>query len=261
MADVIVERNEDGVVRVTLNRPEKKNAISAVMWDELADIFDDVGARAEDRVLVITGAGDAFCSGADLSEPDPGGGQTPGVTLTPLRRVSRCAMRLHELPKPTVAAVNGTAVGAGCNLALGCDLVVASARARFSEIFVQRGIAIDFGGSWLLPRLVGLHKAKELALLGDIISADTAAQIGIVNRVVPDDEFAAAVDEVAVRLAKLPPHALALTKQLLNQSASLSMREAVDNEAIAQSLLIRSRDAQEAVDAFLEKREGQYIGR
>jgi 2-(1,2-epoxy-1,2-dihydrophenyl)acetyl-CoA isomerase len=261
MADVIVERNEDGVVRVTLHRPEKKNAISAVMWDELAAVFEEIGARTEDRVLVITGSGDAFCSGADLSEPDPGGGQTPGVTLAPLRRVSRCAVRLHELPKPTVAAVNGIAVGAGCNLALGCDLVVASDRARFSEIFVQRGIAIDFGGSWLLPRLVGLHKAKELALLGDIISADAAAQIGIVNRVVPDAELVTVVDELATRLAKLPPNALALTKQLLNQSSSLSLREAVDNEAIAQTLLIRSRDAQEAVDAFLEKREGRYVGR
>jgi enoyl-CoA hydratase/carnithine racemase len=260
VANLLVERN-DGVVWLTLNRPEKKNAVPARMWDELTEVFDEVGDNPDDRVLVITGAGDGFCTGADLSEPDPGGGQIPGVSLAPLRRISRCALRLHELAKPTLAAVNGIAVGAGCNLALSCDIVLASDRARFSQIFVQRGISVDFGGSWLLPRLVGLHKAKELALLGEIIDARAAERIGIVNRVVPADELASAAAEMAGRLAKLPPMALSVTKQLLNQSSGMSMSQALDTEVLSQTLLIRSRDAQEAVGAFLEKRDGHYIGR
>ncbi len=260
MAELIIERS-DGVVWLTLNRPEKKNAVTARMWDDLTTVFDEFEDNTDDRVLVITGAGDGFCTGADLSEPDPGGGKIPGVSLVPLRRIRRCALRLHELTKPTIAAVNGIAVGAGCNLALSCDIVLASERARFSQIFVQRGISVDFGGSWLLPRLVGLHKAKELALLGEIIDADAAERIGIVNRVVPADELRDATAEMAGRLAALPPMALSVTKQLLNQSSGMSMSQALDTEVLTQTLLIRSHDAQEAVTAFLEKREGHYIGR
>ena len=170
-------------------------------------------------------------------------------------------MCIRDSPKPTLAAVNGIAVGAGCNLALSCDIVLASERARFSQIFVQRGISVDFGGSWLLPRLVGLHKAKELAFLGEIIDAQAAERIGIVNRVVPADDLVATAAEMAGRLAKLPPMALSVTKQLLNQSSGMSMAQALDTEVLSQTLLIRSRDAQEAVGAFLEKREGHYIGR
>jgi 2-(1,2-epoxy-1,2-dihydrophenyl)acetyl-CoA isomerase len=260
VAELEVERR-DGVVWLTLNRPEKKNAVTAVMWDQLTDVFDEVEGTHDDRVLVITGAGDGFCTGADLSEPDPGGGKIAGVSLAPLRRISRCALRLHELTKPTIAAVNGIAVGAGCNLALSCDIVLASDRARFSQIFVQRGISVDFGGSWLLPRIVGLHQAKELALLGEIIDADAAARVGLVNRVVPAGDLLATAEEMAGRLAALPPMALSVTKQLLNQSSGMSMAQALDTEVLAQTLLIRSRDAQEAVAAFLEKRPGHYTGR
>jgi 2-(1,2-epoxy-1,2-dihydrophenyl)acetyl-CoA isomerase len=260
LANLIVERG-DGVVWLTLNRPEKKNAITVTMWDELTEVFEEVAARAEDLVLVVTGAGDGFCAGADLSEPDPGGANIDGISLVPLRSVSRCALRLHELPKPTLAAVNGVAVGAGCNLALSCDIVLAADRASFGQIFVQRGLSVDFGGSWLLPRLVGLHKAKELALLGEILGADDAERVGIVNRVVPAGELRDAAAEMAGRLARLPPMALSVTKQMLNRSSSMSMSEAVETEVLTQTLLIRSHDAQEAVTAFLERREGHYIGR
>ncbi len=148
---------------------------------------------------MITGAGDAFCSGADLSAA--AGGEAPsgaGSSMASMRIVGRAALRLHELPIPTVAAVNGVAAGAGCNLALGCDLIIASDRARFTEIFAKRGLALDFGGSWLLPRLVGLHRAKELAFLADIIDAAEAERIGLVNRVVPHDRLG---DEVAALAA------------------------------------------------------------
>ena len=189
------------------------------------------------------------------------GARSPASRWCRYAASAAAALRLHELNKPTIAAVNGIAVGAGCNLALSCDIVLASERARFSQIFVQRGISVDFGGSWLLPRLVGLHKAKELALLGEIIDAQAAERVGIVNRVVPADELRSEAAEMAGRLAALPPMALSVTKQLLNQSSGMSMAQALDTEVLSQTLLIRSRDAQEAVTAFLEKREGHYIGR
>ena len=170
MRTLLVDRAA-GIVTVTMNRPEKKNAISAVMWQELLDTFADVGDRPEDRVMVLTGAGGAFCSGADLSDEVD---ERP-YPLTWMRHIADVALELHRLPKPTIAKVGGVAAGAGLNLALGCDLIVASENARFSEIFTRRGLSIDFGGSWVLPRLIGLHKAKELAFFADVIPAKDAA--------------------------------------------------------------------------------------
>src|SRR3954467_1883802 len=179
METILVERSE-GVVTVTLNRPEKKNAANGVMWNELREVWKEVSERVEDRVLVMTGAGDAFCSGADLT--DAARGERPHQ-LVAMRHIADVALALHRIPKPTIAKVNGVAAGAGANMAFGCDLTVASENPRFSEIFARRGLSIDFGGSWILPRLIGLHKAKELAFFADIISAKEAADIGLVNRV------------------------------------------------------------------------------
>ena len=170
-------------------------------------------------MLVITGAGDAFCSGADLTAAGGDGGPGgAGASVASMRFVGRAALRLHELPIPTIAAVNGVAAGAGCNLALGCDSIVASDRARFTEIFAKRGLALDFGGSWLLPRLIGLHRAKELAFLAEIIDATEAERIGLVNRVVPHDELDAEVGALAARLAAMPPLQLAVIKRQLNDA-------------------------------------------
>ena len=162
-------------------------------------------------------------------------------------------MRLHELPLPTIAAVNGVAAGAGCNLALGCDLIVASERARFAEIFAKRGLALDFGGSWVLPRLIGLHRAKELAFLAEIIDATEAERIGLVNRVVAHDQLAAEVATLAARLAAMPPLQLAVVKRQLNDGLGRTMAEALEAEAIAQSLMFTSRDSAEALIAFVQK--------
>ena len=166
METLLLDRDDRGVVTVTFNRPEKKNAISTAMWRELVAVFDEVEDSSTDRVLVLTGAGDAFTSGADLAPAElgsvadgPAGGF--GSSVRSMRIVGRVALRLHELHVPTIAAVNGAAVGAGCNLALGCDLIVAADTARFSEIFPRRALSLDAGGSWLLPRLVGLHRAKD----------------------------------------------------------------------------------------------------
>jgi enoyl-CoA hydratase/carnithine racemase len=258
---LIVER-ADRVVTVTLNRPAKKNAINGAMWQELVDTFDEVAASRDDRVLVITGAGDGFCSGADLTDSDNtdnlGGGV--GTSLHRMRLVGRAALRLHELPQPSIAAVNGVAAGAGCNLALGCDLIVASERARFTEIFGRRGLNLDFGGSWVLPRLVGLHKAKELAFLGEIVDAADAERIGIVNRVVPHDELDKVAADLAGRLAAMPPVQLSISKRLLNQSSTVSMAQALEFEDVAQTMNFGSKDTAEAMLAFLEKREPRFTG-
>jgi 2-(1,2-epoxy-1,2-dihydrophenyl)acetyl-CoA isomerase len=253
----------DGVMTVTLNRPEKKNAMNAMMWRDLMDVFDEIEDSPDVRVLVITGTGDGFCSGADLTDTGNAGQLSDGVggSLRAMRVVGRCALRLHGLHIPTIAAVNGVAAGAGCNLALGCDLVVASDRARFSEIFSTRGLSVDFGGSWLLPRLVGLHRAKELVLLASIIDAGEADRIGLVNRVVPHVDLDATVRDLALRLAALPPVQLSVSKQLLNQSLSVSMAEALEFEDVAQVMNFQSADTAEAVTAFVQKRPPEFTGR
>jgi enoyl-CoA hydratase/carnithine racemase len=259
--ELLVDR-ADGVVTLTVNRPQRKNAITVEMWARLVEIFDDIVERREDRVLVITGAADAFCSGADLSGAADANGPTAGTgnSVASMRTVGRAALRLHELPIPTIAVVNGVAAGAGCNLALGCDLVIASDRARFAEIFVKRGLALDFGGSWVLPRLIGLHRAKELAFLGDIIDAAEADRIGLVNRVVPHEQLGKEVVALAARLAAMPPLQLSVIKRQLNDSFDSTMAEAVEAEGVAQALMATSRDTAEAMLAFMQKREPRFTG-
>ncbi len=267
MDEILIER-DGGVATLTINRPERRNAVTNDMWDALREVFTEVAQRDEDRVLVVTGAGGAFCSGADLGgTPSPGSGADDAAAtlreggLARMRRIGSAALALHRLPKPTLAKVGGVAAGAGCNLALGCDLVVASSDARFSEIFSRRGLSLDFGGSWLLPRLIGLHKAKELAFFADILSADEAMALGIVNRVVPAEELDAFVDDWARRLAAGPPMALSLTKTMLNGSLALSMDEALEAEAQSQVINFGTADSREAMAAFVAKREPEFKGR
>lgn len=257
MAEIRVERSETGVVTATLDRPHRKNAIAPAMWEELRDLFHAVSQSESDRVLVITGAGGAFCAGADLAEVPEGPGSHPLRAMGP---VNAAALALHEVTKPTLAKVNGDAVGAGMNLALGCDLVVAGESARFSQIFARRALSVDFGGSWLLPRLVGMHRAKELALFGDLVTAREAERMGIVNRVVPDDRLDAFVADWAERLSAGPPLALQLTKKLLSNAFSVGLSEALDAEAAAQSVNLVSEDTREGVAAFLEKRTPVFRG-
>ena len=253
METLLVDR-DGGVVTVTMNRPERRNAVNAAMREELMAVFTEVAGREEDRVLVLTGAGGAFSSGADLMEPPL------GEALTRMRRIGDLVLALHQLAKPTVAKVEGPAAGLGCNLALGCDLVVASTTARFSQIFSRRALSVDGGGSWLLPRLVGLHRAKELAFFADLVPAARAAEMGFVNRVVAPEELDAFVAGWASRLAAGPPIALSMTKTLLNNGLAVSMAQAVEDEARCQVVNMHTADVVEAMTAFVEKREPRFTG-
>lgn len=250
----------DGIATVTMNRPERKNAANGVMWDELLDAARRISTDPDIRAVVITGAGGEFCSGADVS--GMGGGDERHIhQLASMRHITDVCLAWFRIPQPTIAKVRGVAVGAGMNLALVCDLLVAGDTARFSEIFARRGLSIDFGGSWSLPRRVGMHRAKELALLADIIDAPTAEAMGLVNRVLPDAELDAFVDDWATRLAAGPPIALAMTKRLLNNSLNVTMEEALDDEGLSQTVNFGTKDTLEAVTAFMEKRTPQFRGR
>jgi enoyl-CoA hydratase/carnithine racemase len=260
METLIVER-KDGVVTVTMNRPERKNAANGTMLAELYETFIAIEDSTEDRVMVLTGAGGAFCSGADLGDPNGPATDASRAGLVRMRRLGDVALALHRVTKPTIAKVEGVAVGAGLSLALGCDLCVCAETARLSMIFAKRGLSLDNGASWLLPRLVGLARAKEIALFGGMWSGTDAASIGLVNRALPADELHAFVDDWAQTLAAGPPLALSMTKTLLHAASMGSMEQAVEDEARCQALNFSTADTAEALAAFTEKREAVFIGR
>ncbi|WP_416969726.1 enoyl-CoA hydratase/isomerase family protein [Streptomyces sp. 4F14] len=252
MTSLLVD-DKDGVRTLTLNRPHKRNALDAELWAALGGALAEAGEDRGVRALVITGAGGAFCSGAEVPVT-----VSSAHPLYRMRVLTDVALLLHDLPVPTVAKVTGVAVGAGWNLALGCDLVVATPEASFSQIFARRGLSPDLGGSWLLPRLVGLQQAKRLALLAETIDAEEARALGLVTWVVDAGEVDAFTDDVTARLAAGPPVALAQTKSLLNEAGSL--REALANEARAQAVNFASADVPEAYAAFREKRAPRFTG-
>lgn len=256
MADteVLLSSDRDGVRTLTLNRPHRRNALDARLWVELADALRALKREQDVRALVLTGAGGAFCSGADIGT---------GEQIHPrykLDRLTDVALALHELAIPTIAKVTGIAVGAGWNLALGCDLVVATPESRFCQIFSKRGLSVDLGGSWLLPKIVGLQQAKRLVLLADMIDADEAHGLGLVTWVKPAGEIDGFVDELADRLAAGPPFALAQSKALLNDGATATLREALANEARAQPGNFATADSAEAYAAFAAKRDPEFSG-
>ncbi len=248
-----VER-ADGVVTLILDRPERRNAIDVPTWQALAAELSAIAARPADRSVVLTGAGGTFCAGGDLTGALPETGASPESARRAMREsVGAACLGLHALPKPVIAAVEGTAAGAGANLAFGCDLVVAGASARFGEVFIHRALPVDSGGSWLLPRLVGLHRAKELVFLGDWIGADDASRAGLVNRVVPDGAALTQAQDLARRLAAASPAALARSKRALDAAFERSFEAALDDEADAIVECVSGPDFAAAMRRFLSR--------
>lgn len=250
----------DRVRRLTIDRPDRKNAIPTDGWPSLAAAFEEF-EKSDDRVLVVTGAGGEFCAGADLDSDRLSGAKSVAEAHRRMKLVERAATALHRTTKPTIAAVDGVAVGAGMNLALGCDVVIATERARFSEIFVRRGLTVDFGGTWLLPRIVGLQRAKELALTARIVDAEEAERLGIAMEIVPVDGLYDRAAEIASSFLVGAPIGQMFAKQLLDASFESSFSESVSWEGQSQSIILATEDAVEGVSAFLEKRDPVWRGR
>jgi 2-(1,2-epoxy-1,2-dihydrophenyl)acetyl-CoA isomerase len=250
----------DAIARVTLNRPDKLNSFNVQMHDELRATLDTVEAHESVRVLVIAGAGRGFCAGQDLGDRTVSAGEIDlGASIqnyyAPLVR------RLRKLPLPVIAAVNGVAAGAGANLAFACDVVIAAESASFIQSFCKLGLVPDTGGTYFLPRLVGTARAMGMALFGDKISAEQAAGWGLIWKCVPDAEFPAAVDRVAIQLAAAPTLGLVSIKQAIYSSGERSLDEQLDFERDTMRELGRSADFREGVAAFLEKRAPKFVGR
>nr|WP_310728800.1 enoyl-CoA hydratase-related protein [Streptomyces sp. N2A] len=264
---LVLHATDNGVSWITLNRPD---ALNAVTWDQrerLIGLLADASADPDVRAVVITATGKGFCAGADL-RGGTGSGERAGEERTSgdvARMIRRGAQRfiaaVLDCEKPVIAAVNGTAAGLGAHLAFACDLVLAAESARFIEVFARRGLVPDGGGAYLLPRLIGPQRAKELMFFGDAVPAPEAERLGLVNRVVPDGELAKTAREWAERLAAGPTRALALTKQLVNASFETDRASAFAAEATAQEITMSTADAREGVAAFVERRSPTYRGR
>ena len=261
---LIAERN-DGVLNLTLDQPDKLNALSEKMIAGLLEELQRAARDAEIRCVVLSGAGRGFCSGGDVSQMRERNEGTPGPTvdqrMTSLRRAEEVSLMLHELPKPTIAAINGAAAGAGLSIALACDLRIAADSARLITAFARVGFSGDFGGSWLMTRLVGPARAKEFYFLADPIEANQALALGLVNRVVPAASLMAETAALAKRIASGPSIAYSHMKANINAALTSDLRTLLDREAVGQTLTGHTEDHKEAVKAFLEKRQPTFKGR
>lgn len=260
-SDTVLLDISEHIATLTLNRPEKLNALNGELMEALVPIIEGLAEDKETRCVVITGAGRGFCAGGDLA------GMTSGETMpvespvASLRRLEETSRLLHEMPKPTIAMVNGPAAGAGLSIALACDIRIAGESARFGTAFARVGFSGDFGGTWMLQRLVGPAKARELYFTGELIDAREAERIGLVNRTVPDDQLASETRTLAERIAKGPPIALARMKQNMNLGLVSDYSALLDAEAEGMIMTGTTEDNREAIKAFLEKRPPTFHGR
>jgi len=258
-ATILLEK-ADAIATLTLNRPEARNAIDLTMREEIVSALDELEAEAAIRVVLFTGAGEHFCAGGDVKSMRAKR-HTAAEGRARVESLNRMVLRLVHFPRPTIAMVDGFAVGAGCNLALCCDLIVASDRAKFGEVFARIGLVPDGAGTYFLPRQVGLAKAKELVFTAELMDAAEAFRVGLINRVVPAAQLKAATLELALKIAQGPPKALALAKQLLNRAASSDLDAALDREAFAQAVALTTEDHQEGLSAFFDRRPPRFTGR
>jgi 2-(1,2-epoxy-1,2-dihydrophenyl)acetyl-CoA isomerase len=268
--DDVTRRIEDGICWITLNRPDAGNAMTQFMRDQIADWVRDASADLFVRVVVITAAGDrAFCTGADLVggrlPPRPKPGDAPDSVAGDASRMirdgwQRLVASVIDCEKPVIAGVNGTAAGGGMHLALACDLVIMAEEAKFIEVFIRRGIAPDAGGAWILTRLVGIQKAKELFFFGDDVPASEAFRIGLVNKLVPRSELQGTLQEWAGRLATGPTKAIGVAKWLTNRALDVDRSTSFFEEAMGQEIVTGTADSQEGIASFVERRPPEFKG-
>ena len=258
MTETLLREQADGVLTLTLNRPDALNSFTVEMKEALASAFKDAARDREVRVVILTGAGRAFSAGQDLKERQGDDGPDLGTELR--ARYNPIVLAMRRLEKPIIGAINGVAAGAGCSIALACDIRLASDKASFIEVFGRVGLVPDTGSSWLLPRLVGYARAAEMVFTTDPVDAQTAERIGLVNRVVPADQLMDEATALARRLAESAPLALGLAKRALNRALDSSLEEALEYEAQLQSVAGRSADHAEGVAAFVEKRQPEWRG-
>ncbi|MGQ9723596.1 MAG: enoyl-CoA hydratase/isomerase family protein [Candidatus Jordarchaeum sp.] len=258
--ETIIYEKKNGVGKITLNRPEKLNAMNFQMVDDLVGVLDDISNDDEVRAVIITGAGRAFCSGAELAEL--GAREDPFESLSFMRSFAhRPILALRSLEKPVVAAVNGYALGIGCGIALACDIRIASEDAVFGERFVRIGILPGDGDMYLLPLLIGLGRASELLFTGDDLSGKEAERIGLANRCVPTDKLIEEAEALAQRLAQGATRAIAAIKSALNRRIIPELKQELDYTNLQQSLLYQTEDHNEALKAIKEKRKPVFKGR
>jgi 2-(1,2-epoxy-1,2-dihydrophenyl)acetyl-CoA isomerase len=260
--DIIVKR-QDGVVTITLNKPDRLNAMSWDSWAELVDALRHASGDDDAKAIIITGAGRGFCSGTDLAAAAVQREATPQEVgrSKKLRSSYLVPYEVAACQKPTIAAINGTTAGAGFALALACDIRIASEAARFGTIFVRRGLSPDFGCTFFLPRIVGLSRALELMYTGEMFDAQEALRLGLVSRLAPPDEVLPAAMDLAGRIAKGPSLAIEVTKRLAYRDLLRDLEDQVHMEEYWSRLCQTSEDAQEGIRSFLEKREPQFRGR
>ena len=265
MSDLVLRSELDGVVTLTLNQPETRNPISdPAMIDALCGALAAADADPATRVIVLTGAGEAFSSGGNIASMRKGGGLNdaqPVETRRNYRRgIQRIPLLMESLEVPVIAAVNGPAIGAGCDLACMCDIRIAGESAKFAESFVKMGIVPGDGGAWLLPRVIGYSRAAELTFTGDMLNAPEALVCGLVSRVVPDAELMTSATALARRIAANPPHALRMSKRLMREARTNSLATILEMSAAFQALAHTTADHAEAVEAFLDKRRPNFTG-
>lgn len=257
--ETILYTLDEGVLTITLNRPDTLNAFNSKMGSELLDALKKAERDPAARCIVLTGAGRAFSSGEDLKARQAEGITEFGSTLRD--RYNPIVLKMRNMDKPVLGSINGIAAGAGCSLALACDLRIASDKARFIEAFVRVGLVPDSGSSFFLPRLVGLGKALEMAFLGDEVNAEEALRLGLINRVAPSDELESATRELALRLAKGPTKAIGLAKRAMNRGMTMDLDQLLEYETYYQEIAGGSEDYKEGIAAFTEKRQANFQGR
>ncbi|MBI2206474.1 MAG: enoyl-CoA hydratase/isomerase family protein [Candidatus Rokubacteria bacterium] len=261
--ECLIYEVKDAIATLTLNRPERMNALGGSLRE---DLYDGLRRAIDDesiRVIVVTGAGKGFCAGGDVKAMQEAKEEKRGRPL--MEKVApgrdRTVLLMRESPKPIIAAVNGAAAGAGMNLALACDIRIASTAARFAQAFVRRGLHPDWGGTYFLPRVVGMAKAAEMIFTGEVIGADEALRLGIVSAVHAPEQLLPATYELAARIAAGPPIAIRLARRALYHNQDVDLRAALEFETFAQNVCFETEDAREGIRAFVEKREPKFQGR